>query len=51
MLVSVIIDSSRGLIIDSVLAVDEEEAIKKLLTKHSLFDYQINQLCITNVQR
>jgi hypothetical protein len=49
LLVSIIIDCSRGLIIDSISAKNTEIAIEDILLKHHLLQSQINQLCITNV--
>jgi hypothetical protein len=49
LLVSIIIDCTRGLIIDSTLAINTEIAIENILIKHNLLKYQVNQICITNV--
>ena len=44
-----IIDCTRGLIIDTITAETEESAIDSMLQKYSLCKYQVNQLCITEV--
>lgn len=51
LLVSIIIDCSRGLIIDSATAENKEHAIEDILLKHNLLQSEINQLCITNINK
>ncbi len=49
LLVSMILDCSKGIVIDTIAANNEESAIENMLIKHNLLQYQVNQLCITNI--